>query len=165
MPEPINIFMKKEVLIAVIAGLILGLIITFGIYTANRSLEQANQKKKAESQSTTVPTPPTTPTNKTLEITSHQNFDLIDQSGQTISGIAWSEAVVALMTESDNQLVQANQDGIFTFQTKLIKGFNEITVIASDETNTNQTQNLILTYSTHEIELDDQNEESDETDE
>lgn len=153
--------MKKEVLIAIVSGLILGLIVTLGIYTANKSLEQQRAKKEAATQTSPLPSPPLT-AQKTLDITSHENFDLINQSAITLSGIAWPEAVIALMTEGDNQLIQTDDEGIFSFKFKLVKGFNEITLIATDETNQAQTQNLILTYSTSEIELPEETEEAQE---
>jgi hypothetical protein len=153
--------MKKEVLIAIVSGLILGLIVTLGIYTANKSLEQQRAKKEAATQTSPLPSPPLT-AQKTLDITSHENFDLINQSAITLSGIAWPEAVIALMAENDNQLIQADDEGIFSFKFKLVKGFNEITLIATDETNETQTQNLILTYSTSEIELPEETEEAQE---
>lgn len=144
--------MKKEVLIAVLSGLIIGLIITVGIYTANRSLEQQKAKKISQTQ-TPQPAAQADQTQKLLTITSHENFDLIDQSEITLSGIAWPDAVVALMTEKDNQITSADSDGIFSFQFKLIKGYNEISLVAADETGSTQTQNLVLTYSTTKIEL------------
>lgn len=144
--------MKKEVLIAIVSGLILGLVVTLGIYTANKSLEQQRAKKAAAEQAESIPSPPLT-AQKTLEITSHENFDLINQSELTLSGIAWPEAVIALMAENENQLAQADDEGIFSFNFDLVKGFNEITLIATDEAGDTQTQNLILTYSTTKIEL------------
>ena len=144
--------MKKEVLIAVVAGLILGLIITMGIYTANRSLNAQRAKKQLQN----TPTPsalPNNQNNKTLNITSQENYDLLDKSELSLSGVAWPNAVIALISEADNQIVTADSEGIFTFKTKLIKGFNEISVIATDETGTTQTQNLVLTYSTTKLEL------------
>ncbi len=143
--------MKKEVLIAIIAGLVLGLVITMGIYTANRSLNQQRAKKLMQN----TPAPTTMPgnfNNKTLNITSHESFDLMDTSALTLSGIAWPNAVVALISEADSQITRADAEGIFIFETRLIKGFNEIAVIASDETGATQTQNLVLTYSTNKIE-------------
>lgn len=143
--------MKKEVLIAVIAGLVLGLVITMGIYTANRSLNQQRAKKLMQN----TPTPTALPANfnnKTLNLTSHESFDLVEKSDVTLSGVAWPEAVVALITEAGSQIIRADKEGIFVFETRLIKGFNEITVIASDETGTTQTQNLVITYSTTKIE-------------
>lgn len=143
--------MKKEVLIAVIAGLVLGLVITMGIYTANRSLNQ--QRAKKVMQNTPAPTAlPANFNNKTLNLTSPESFDLVEKSDLTLSGVAWPEAVVALITEAGSQIIRADEEGIFVFETRLIKGFNEITVIASDETGTTQTQNLVITYSTTKIE-------------
>jgi hypothetical protein len=144
--------MKKEVVIAIIAGLILGLIITMGIYTANRSINEQKNKKQAESQ----PLPSFTPnptSEKTLNITSHENYDLVDNSEITLSGVAWPKAVVSFLTEGGSFMTEADEEGIFSFTTNLIKGFNEVTIIASDDTGANQSKNMVLTYSTTEIDL------------
>jgi len=143
--------MKKEVLIAVLSGLALGLIITFGIYTANRALElqKAKQAEKTEIQ----PTPPPNSTaDKELTITSPEPNDLFNQSEITLSGIAWPEAIIAVITEKGEQLLQADDEGIFSVKLNLVKGFNEITVLANDEINETKSQSLIVTYSTTEIE-------------
>lgn len=142
--------MKKEVILAIVAGLILGLIITMGIYTANRSVNQLKAKKQL--QNTPAPSlQPANANNKTLDLTSHESFDLVDDSEINLSGVAWSNAVVALISESDSQITRADKEGIFIFKTKLIKGFNEITIIATDEGGTTSTQNIVLTFTTSKI--------------
>lgn len=147
--------MKKEVLVAIIVGLILGLIITFGVYTANRSLNQLKANKVAQSDSTTSAPPPLTQDQeKTLEITSHESFDLLEESEITLSGVAWPDAVIALLTENQEYLTTADSDGIFSFNFELIKGYNEIQVIATDDTNETSSKNLVLTYSTAKLELE-----------
>lgn len=146
--------MKKEALIAVIVGLILGLIITVGVYTANRSINQLKANKAAQSDTETLPSPPNHLMDKTLEITSHESFDLINQSEITLSGIAWSDAVIALLTEDQEFLITADEEGIFSFNFDLIKGYNEIQVIATDDTGETSSKSLVLTYSTTKIELE-----------
>lgn len=145
--------MKKEVIIAIIIGLLIGLVFTLGISTANKALNQQKAKKLTPQDSGNSLTTSNNNQQKTLTVTSHENFDLINQSETTLSGIAWPKAVIALMAETQTRLIQADSEGIFTFQINLIKGFNEISLIATDETNTTQTQNLVLTYSTSKIEL------------
>jgi len=142
--------MKKELLIAIVSGLFLGLIVTLGIFTANKALNEQKQKKLALTPSTT-PVPNSNHQQKNLNITSHESFDLINQSEVTLAGIAWPEAIVTLLSEKDNLLVQADNEGIFTFKFNLIKGFNEITVIATDESGNTQTNNLVLSYSTSKL--------------
>lgn len=144
--------MKKEILIAMGLGLSLGLIITLGISTANKALNEQKQKKSGGGPANIATTDLNNQQAKKLTISSPESFDLTDQSDVVISGIAWPEAVIALLAESQNLLTQADNEGIFTFKTELIKGFNEITVIASDANGTFLTQNLILTYSTSKIE-------------
>jgi hypothetical protein len=143
--------MKKEVFIAILAGLAIGLIITVGIFTANRSLEQ---QKTKNSPATPTPISSFAPdsANKSLNLTSHENFDLVDKPEITLSGIAWPNAVIALMAENRNVFTTADTEGIFTFTFNLIKGYNEITLIASDPTSQPVTHNLVLTYSTSKIE-------------
>lgn len=149
--------MKKEVIIAVVAGLILGLIITMGIYTANRSISE--QKNKPARQNQSLPSlAPNLANAKTLNLTSHENYDLVDQDDIVLAGVAWPKAVVALLTENGNQLAEADAEGIFSFNARLIKGFNEVTVIASDDTGSTQSQTIILTYSTNNIEMPKTNE-------
>lgn len=138
--------MKKEVIIAIVAGLILGLIITIGIYTANRSLNQQRTKKQVQSQ----PSPSFSPlATKNLNLTSHESFDLVGDSQISLGGVAWPGAVIALISEADNQIIAADNEGVFVFTAKLIKGFNEITVAAADESGTVINQNLVITYSTN----------------
>lgn len=145
--------MKKEVIIAIIIGLLIGLIFTLGISTANKALNQQKAKKLTTQESGNSLNSSNNNQKKNLTVTSHENFDLINQSDLTLSGIAWPNAVIALMTETQTKLTQADSEGIFTFTLNLIKGFNEIALIATDETSTTQTQNLVLTYSTSKIEL------------
>ncbi len=145
--------MKKEVIIAIVIGLLIGLIFTLGISTANKALNLQKAKKLTPQASGDSLTASNNNQQKTLTITSHENFDLINQSETALSGIAWPNAVIALMTETQTRLTQADSEGIFTFTINLIKGFNEIALIATDETNAAQTQNLVLTYSTSKIEL------------
>ena len=146
--------MKKEVLIAVVSGLVLGLIITFGVYTTNRSLEQQRQKKASEQETSNQPATSSSTVNKKLSIISHENYDLVNQSEIILTGIAWPGAVIAIITEADEFLILGDDQGNFTINLKLIKGFNEIKVIATDETKETQQQDLVITYSTHEIKLE-----------
>ena len=145
--------MKKEALIAIVVGLILGLIITVGIYTANRSINQLKANKATKTQASATPTTQSQEKAKILEITSHESFDLLDEASVTLSGIAWPKAVLALLGEDQELLITADADGIFSFNFDLIKGYNEIQVIATDDTGEISSQNLVLTYSTTKIEL------------
>ena len=146
-------FMKKEIIIAIVVGLFIGLIFTLGISTANKAINQQKAKKLTPKESGNSLTSTNNNQQKTLTITSHENFDLINQSEISLSGIAWPKAVIALIAENQTKLIQADAEGIFIFKFNLIKGFNEITLIATDETNATKTENIVLTYSTSKIEL------------
>jgi hypothetical protein len=138
--------MKKEVITAVVVGLIIGLIVTLGISTANQALEKQKQAKLSQKTSGPLPSGQLTG-QKTLAVTSPEPFDLFSESELVLSGIAWPEAVVSLLSEDQTLMAQADKDGVFTFRLSLIKGYNELTLIAADETGAVATQNLVLTYS------------------
>lgn len=147
--------MKKEVFIAVAIGLVLGLIITLGAYTANRSINKLKANKTAKSEEVVASSPPNQIKAKSLEITSHQSFDLTEESEITLLGVAWPNAVIAILLEDQELFTIADgKDGIFSATFDLIKGYNDIQIIATDDTGETNSQNLILTYSTTKIELE-----------
>ena len=143
--------MKKEVLIAVVSGIIIGLIVTLGIYTANKALEQQKAKKAATEQGVDLNDGSTALTQKSLTVTSHQPYDLVNEPEIILSGIAWPKAAVALMTESDNFLIEADEEGIFSFTFKLVTGFNELILVAADDTGATHTLPYVITYSEDEF--------------
>ncbi|MCJ7829738.1 hypothetical protein MUP50_01460, partial [Patescibacteria group bacterium] len=52
--------MKKEILIAIIIGFVLGLVITFGIWTANKSLKEGTSTQSSqitENETNITPSP------------------------------------------------------------------------------------------------------------
>src|SRR3989344_4547768 len=96
--------MKKEVIIAIIVGLSIGLIFTLGISTANQAINQQKVKKLMTQSPDNSLIPANNDQQKTLTVTTHENFDLMNQSDITLSGIAWPNAVIALMTETQTEL-------------------------------------------------------------
>ena len=55
------------------------------------------------------------------------------------------------MTESDNFLIEADEEGVFTFTFKLVTGFNELTLVAADDTGAIHTLPFVITYSEDEF--------------
>ena len=69
--------MKKEVIVSIIIGLLIGLIFTWGIPTANKALNQQKAKKLTTQESGNSLNSSDNNQQKTLTVTSHENFDLI----------------------------------------------------------------------------------------
>jgi hypothetical protein len=137
--------MKKEVLLAIGVGFGLGLVITFGIWTANKSLKQA------KIQATPLPSPTPAivnelPTINKLTIDSPEDESISNASSITVSGTTTPKAVVSIVYEEDETIVEADDKGAFSTKIDLIGGYN--TIIISDQENT---ETRVVTYTTTKI--------------
>jgi len=145
--------MKKEIWIAILIGFILGLIITYGIYTANRAFK-AQTSPSNEPISALNTTPPSLEKQQTisLEITSPENNLLIEQNEATISGKTLPETTVAVMAEDFNRFLTSDNEGLFSIKTPLTAGSNQIKITAIGKNNQQQEKIINLVHSTAEIE-------------
>lgn len=149
--------MKKEVFLAIFIGFILGLVITFGIWTANKSLQKmANQPDNtvADASIETSPTPiPDNPISNTISLTISTPEDefLTNSNTLKVTGKTLANAVVAIMSETGEVLVQADINGLFSADVSLEGGYNLITVTATDDKGNSSTQSLTVTYTTSKI--------------
>jgi len=147
--------MKKEVLLAIIIGFGLGLVITFGVWKANKALKEVAQKQELppsqvqEEEKITSPTP--FPTQLSLVITSPEDNSIINKEKINISGKTSSEATVVITYEEGEKVIQTDENGNFSTEITLVGGANEITVSAYDEDGNEVTKTLNLVYSTAEI--------------
>jgi len=145
--------MRKEVFIAIAIGFFLGLVITFGIWTANKALKETAPKKEETilpKQTTEEQLP--TPTPQTLlvitspEDNSVSNKEKIEVSGKTTPG-----ATVVILYEEGEKIIEANEGGIFSSEITLVGGSNEITVSTYDDQGNEISKTLTVVYSTAEI--------------
>lgn len=143
--------MRKEVIFAIVIGFTLGLVITFGIWTANKAIKQAqievapSELKKAEE----TPTP--TPTLRTLMITSPENNDLLSSEEVEITGKTVPGAFVVVIYPEGEQIAEADGEGEFSVKITLVGGANEVSLTAVDKEGNEETKTLNLAYSTAEI--------------
>lgn len=142
--------MRKEVLFAIIAGLVFGLVIAFGIWRANSALKTKNENI-ATSSSTNLsesPTPTSTPVNGIeLSIAKPSNLDVVTTTPSTVSGITGSNSWVTISTDTNDYVFQASQSGSFQEDVDLNSGINHIVVTAFDNSGKAATQKFILVYS------------------
>lgn len=148
--------MKKEVILAIGIGFVLGLIITFGIWTANRSLKNLPQLTSPSPTATPQPSPGQTspspsPSQISLSISSPENESLTDKNSTTVTGSTAPNAAVAILWESGQQIASPDASGKFTVQIPLEGGFNRISVTAYDPEGKSATQTLTVTYTTAKI--------------
>lgn len=147
--------MRKEVIIAIIIGFALGLVITFGVWTANRAIkETAPQKEEFAGQEAEVeeatPTP-TTVTELFLTINSPENNSISDQEQIKVKGETKPQAVVVVIYQEGEKILEADENGDFETEISLTGGANEIEISAHDQEGNEANQILTVVYSTAEI--------------
>jgi hypothetical protein len=133
--------MRKEILFAILAGLVFGLIIAFGVWRANVALRPGDGASTEE-----TPTP--APVSFGITIADPQNLQVITESPVTLSGITKPGAQVAISAEEEDYVTTADTDGEFEVDIELTGGVNEIIITAFDENGSGTEEKLVLVYST-----------------
>lgn len=140
--------MRKEVLFAIIIGLILGGVIIFGLQLANKSSQQASSTTATPTpitnQSNLTPTP--TQTDQNLTISSPSNNSVVNTPTVKVVGKTFKNSPVAIYTNSDEQLVISGADGSFSADIALDGGENLIKITSqSDSASANSEVTIIYT--------------------
>jgi hypothetical protein len=143
--------MRKEVLIAIAIGFLVGILIAYGVYTANRAVKQTETQTKNSILSSAAPSP-ITQNEFMLNINEPENNLVFNTPQATISGQTEPEATVAIISEEQEELITADSQGFFSSSINLISGVNEIKVITIKKTGEQQEKILNLVYSKAEIE-------------
>lgn len=150
--------MKKEFILAIVIGFVLGLIITLGIWTANKSLKNLPTGTKDSPTPTSAqnaPTPTTSqqPTSNSmpLDITTPENESITDKSTTTVTGKTKPAAVVTIVYETGEKVISADTQGSFSTDITLESGYNQITVTATDANGVTVQKLLLVTYTTAKI--------------
>jgi len=143
--------MRKEALVAILVGLFLGLVITFGVYRANKAVKEHGKTSNSSLpvNGSQAPSPLPSPM-ISLRIT--EDNLVLTKSKVTVSGTTEPKSVVALLAEGNEALVLADEEGVFSAEVELTSGANEVKVISLLKTGEEQEKTLNLVYSTAKIE-------------
>lgn len=148
--------MKKEVLLAIIIGIILGLIIMAGAkFNSIKNLITA-ENSNPEILDTVSPVPTTTPTPTpepalAISILSPENESLVDTSPVELAGKTSPLSTVVIIAEEDEVILRSSEQGDFKAEVDLIGGENIIEITAYDSEGREAKTELILTYTTTDI--------------
>lgn len=118
--------MRKEVLWAIVAGIILGLIVAFGVYRVNSSIKSKNQETIQK-----TPTPkPSIPGEFKVVLDKPENNDVVTSDFVNVSGLTKALSWIVITTEESDYITQSEEDGSFNQEVDLIPGINQIKVTA-----------------------------------
>ncbi len=146
--------MKKEVILAIVIGFALGLVITFGIWTANKSLKALPTSKQASPTPEIVVATPTTSDTSTaisLSLTTPADESLVNSNKVTVSGKTLAGATIVIIDEDNQQIITADDQGNFSKEVNLIAGYNEIRITAYDKNGNKAEQSVVVTYTSAKI--------------
>lgn len=117
--------MKKEMFISVVVGLVFGLIITYGVYTARTSLSGSG----ASTEIVASPSPsPELETHGQLTVISPADETIQAESSITVTGTAPADALVVIFANNDEYIRSADSTGNFSVEVDLEAGSNIIAV-------------------------------------
>lgn len=144
--------MRKEVILAIIFGGILGGVILYGINLANNSVQSNNP------QAITTPTPliPSSaitpaPTSSALNITYPENHSVFFENSTTLKGTTTPNANVVVLTEANEVITTADNNGSFSSPVDLIAGENQITVTSYDTKDASTSASISIIYTSNKI--------------
>lgn len=136
--------MRKEVLVAILVGILLGSLVAFGIWRANILLGDKKEKTVE-----VFPTPfEQEISGSQLVITQPEDSTVVSVDKVLVRGTASAGSTVVILAQSGEYIVEVKGDGSFDQEVGLEGGANEITVIAYDASGNESKQVLTMVYST-----------------
>ena len=142
--------MRKEVILAIVGGVVLGLLVIGGLWWTNRATTEENLNITPTPVLEQPPTLTSAPS-LSLEIISPEDESIIEEEKITLEGKTAPESVVVVIYPEGENIVEADEEGNFETEITLVGGANEIKVTAYDEEGNQAEKNLTLVYSTAKI--------------
>ncbi len=143
--------MKKEVFIVIIIGVFIGITVAFGIYTAQKALENQKQSLEKKDNIENIVDQTTKQENHFLIVEEPLDESVHSSETITVSGQTSPEAVITIITQENELLFTADQDGNFSAQISLVGGANQITISSFNQLGEKEEVSLTVVYSTADL--------------
>ena len=143
--------MRKEVILAIIGGVALGLLVIGGLWWTNKTTTGENPIVPSPTPLITQAPTLTPALSLPLEIINPENESIIEEEEITLEGKTIPGSVVVVIYPEGENIVEADEEGNFETEITLVGGANEIKITAYDEEGNQAEKNLTLIYSTAKI--------------
>jgi|CXWL01.1.fsa_nt_gi hypothetical protein len=140
--------MRKEVIFAILIGLILGFVILYGIQLANQSAQNAADSSITPTQSASPSVTPTPTSSTKLTITQPDNHAVVNTTSITITGKTIPGSDITILSSEDDTLTTADDSGNFSADFKLAGGENIIKITALSPDKNLEETSLTIIYTT-----------------
>ncbi len=134
--------MKKELFFAISAGLILGLIIAFGIWRVNKTITPSENNQTQTSEATSTPN-----IGFSITIANVEDSEVVTENPFKVTGITKPGTKIAISAEEKDYILNPEKDGSFEKEISLNAGLNEIIIKAFDLNGDSAEVKLKLIYS------------------
>ena len=143
--------MRKEVILAIVGGAVLGLLVIGGLWWTNKTTTEENPIVPSPTPLITQAPTLTPAVLLPLEIINPENESIIGEEKITLEGKTAPGSVVVVIYPEGENIVEADEEGNFETEITLVGGANEIKITAYDEEGNQAEKNLTLVYSTAKI--------------
>lgn len=141
--------MKKEILLSILIGFALGLVITFGIYTAKKTSQTIFQKPEVSFLDETADQ--SFNINQSVSIISPIDQSIIKEGKTVVSGVAAPNSTIVIIGEKGERIVTADDKGGFESEIFLESGENQIEIHSFPQDGNESNKIITVVYSTAEI--------------
>jgi len=138
--------MRKEVIIAIVAGVAFGVILAFGIWRANSALKEEATPEIVESE--TVSTPSPTPDELDIALAKPADYDVLTSSPSVITGVTQPDSWIIVSTDVEDYYLRSDGTGKFEQEVEFIGGVNQLIITAYNQDGKSVSDNLLIVYST-----------------
>jgi hypothetical protein len=143
--------MRKEIFLAIVVGILVGLVITFGLYSLRQRLLPNRTAEEIAASREQNPTPTPRAAQTTLAIQQPRDNYLSQNEEIKVVGRALPNSHVTILTPTTEYITLADQDGDFAQDVTLTLGGNRVSVIAISPDGNQEEVILSVVYSTVDL--------------
>lgn len=142
--------MKKDVLVAVGVGFILGTVVALAATNLPQIIKSV---KVPDVKQTPSPTPEITSAaqNPQFSIDSPKDESIIETKTIDVSGQTKGDQIILVETENDQKVIESETDGNFTTKLNLTEGVNTIYFTVYDKEGLATTKSINVYYTTEKL--------------
>lgn len=149
--------MRKEVVIAIAIGIVVGLVFAFGIWRLNSTVNTKTEFVSTETDSIETSSGSSI-YELSLTLIKPDELDVITQSPWEFSGVTRTKNIIIISGESEDYITAVDDSGSFTQNVELVGGINRLNIASISTDGQTITKQLTLVYSTEfEADIEDEN--------